>query len=82
MLLASCGHFNLAELPAPLQVEQPTICEEVLAHVEVPDDKPEDDAITAYLENRELLIVASSRIDLGRECIAKQRTDYAGKGSH
>jgi hypothetical protein len=81
MLLASCGHLNLADLPAPLKVDQPTVCEEVLAPVAVPDDKPEDDAIMAYLEHRELLIEASARIDLGRECIAKQRTDYAGKGS-
>jgi hypothetical protein len=81
MLLACCGHLQLADLPAPLAVEQPTICEEVLAHVDVPDDHPDDDAIKAYLEIREIAIVAAARVDLGRACIVKQRTDYAGKGS-
>jgi len=82
MLLASCGHLNLADLPAPLAVDQPTTCEEILAHVDVPDDKPDDDAIAAYLANRLVAIVAADRVDLGRECVAKQRTDYAAKGSN
>jgi len=82
MLLASCSHLNLAELPAPLAVDQPTTCGEILAHVDVPDDKPDDDAIAAYLANRLVAIIASARVDLGRECIVKQRTDYAGKGSN
>lgn len=82
MLLASCEHLRLAELPAPLRVEQPTTCEEVLAHVDVPGDHPDDDAIKAYLEIRQVAIVAAVRVDIGRECIVKQRTDYAGRGGH
>jgi hypothetical protein len=80
MLLASCNHVSLAELPAPLQVDQPTVCEEVLAHVEVPIHTADDDAISAYLEMTEVAINASERVDLGRECIRDQRLDYAGKG--
>lgn len=80
MLLASCGRINLAELPAPLQVEQPVTCEAILEPVAVPEDHPGDDAIAAYLENRLALIIAADRIDAGRDCIRDQRLGYAGKG--
>lgn len=80
MLLASCGHLSLADLPAPLKVDQPTVCEEVLAPIDVPEDHPDDDAIAAYLENRLDLIIAADRIDAGRDCIRDQRLGYAGKG--
>jgi hypothetical protein len=83
MLLASCAqHLSLAELPAPLQVAQPTVCEEILEPVAVPEDRPEDDAIKAYLANRAAAIVASAEVELGRACITQQRTDYAGTGGH
>ena len=83
MLLACCSaHLPLDSLPAPLSVDQPTVCEEILAPVPVPDDRPEDPAIPAYLENRKAAIVASAEVELGRECIKKQRTDYAGRGGH
>lgn len=82
LLLGCCNrHLPLDSLPAPLIVDQPTTCEEILAPVAVPDDQPEDDAIRAYLENRKAAIVASAEVDLGRECIKRQRQDYAGKGN-
>jgi hypothetical protein len=48
----------------------------------VPEAKPEDDAIKAFLENRAAAIVASAEIELGRECLVRQRQDYAGKESN
>lgn len=81
MLLCCCSrHLPLADLPAPLRVNQPGTCEEILQHVAVPDDQPGDDAIKAYLQNRAAAIVASAEVDLGRACLEKQRADYAGKG--
>lgn len=83
MLLASCGrHVSLADLPAPLKVEQPTVCEDVLAPIAVPEFGPEADAIEAYLAMEATAITASATVDLGRECIKRQRHDYAGKGSN
>jgi hypothetical protein len=83
MLLASCGrHVSLADLPAPLQVDQPSTCEEVLAPVPVPTFGPEADAIEAYLAMEATAITASAEVDLGRECIARQRQGYAGKGGN
>lgn len=80
MPLASCAGVNLNDLPAPLKVDQPQICEDVLAPIAVPDDSPEDDAIGAYLSNRLALINAADEVDAGRACLRDQRTGYAGKG--
>lgn len=77
MLLASCNRLQLENLPAPLEVGLPTTCEDILAPVPVPEARPEDDAIKAFLENRAAAIVASAEVDLGRECLVKQRNDYA-----
>jgi hypothetical protein len=49
--------------------------------VTVPHDRPEDDAIAAYLENRKAAVVASAQVELGRQCIQRQRQAYAGKGN-
>lgn len=81
MLLACCSRINLADLPAPLKVDQPTICEDVLTAPAIPPARPEDDAIGAFLENRAVAIVAVATIKAGRECIRDERQDYAGKGS-
>jgi hypothetical protein len=80
MLLACCSHRNLADLPAPLQVDLPTTCEDILAPVPVPVDSPDDDQLDAYFKNRAAAIVASATVDLGRNCLRDQRQDYAGKG--
>ena len=80
MLLASCGHLKLADLPAPLRVELPTTCEDILAKIDVPTFGPDDDAIEAYLTMEAVAIAATSEVDIGRECLVKQRGDYAGKG--
>lgn len=80
MPLASCSGVNLAELPAPMQVHQGETCEDVLAPIAVPDDRPEDDAIGAYLANRLALINAADEVDAGRACLRDQRKAYAGKG--
>lgn len=80
MPLASCAGVNLADLPAPLRVAQPQACEDVLAPIEVPEDRPGDDAIGAYLANRLALINAADEVDAGRDCIRDQRAGYAGKG--
>lgn len=83
LLLTSCGgRINLADLPAPLEVDQPTVCEDVLIAPTIPPARPEDDAIGAFLENRAVAIVAVATIKAGRECIRDQRQDYAGKGSN
>lgn len=80
MPLASCAGVNLADLPAPLKVDQPQACEDVLAPIEVPEDRSEDDAIGAYLANRLALINAADEVDAGRACLRDQRAGYAGKG--
>ena len=78
MLLACCSHN--ADFAAPLKVDQPTICEDVLTPPAIPAARPDDDAIAAFLENRAGLIVAVATIVAGRDCVRDQRQLYAGKG--
>ncbi len=81
MLLASCaGRLNLEDLPAPLKVALPTTCEGILQPVDVPAFGPDDDAIAAYLAMEATALGAAGEVDLARECLVKQRLDYAGKG--
>lgn len=46
----------------------------------MPTFGPDDDAIAAYLAMEAVAIGATGVIELGRECLIKQRGDYAGKG--
>lgn len=80
MLLGACRAHNPAELPAPLRVDQPEICEEILEPVDRPAFGPDDDAVEAYLQRDAATIVANERIKAGRACIRDQRQKYAGKG--
>lgn len=43
---------------------------------------PDDNAIEAYLAMEAVAIGATGVIELGRECLKKQREDYAGNGGH
>src|SRR4051794_2212887 len=81
LLLASCSSWRPGEdLPAPLAVDLPVICEELLDPPPLPPNRgPDGDAIAAYLENRETAVVAVATIVAGRDCIRDQRQLYAGK---
>lgn len=80
MLLASCGHLKLADLPAPLKVELPTTCEDILTAIELPAFGRDDDAIPAFLAMEAVAIGQAGIIELAHACLVKQREDYAGKG--
>jgi hypothetical protein len=77
MLLACCSHN--ADFAAPLAVDQPTVCEDVLTPPQIPAVGPDDDAIGAFLQNRAVAIVAVATIVAGRDCIRDQRQLYSGK---
>jgi hypothetical protein len=46
----------------------------------VPTFGPEDDAITAFLTIEAIAIGQAGVIELARQCLIKQRNDYAGRG--
>lgn len=48
----------------------------------MPTFGPDDDAIAAYLAMEAVAIAAAAEVDLARECLIKQRGDYAGRGGH
>src|SRR3569623_1199324 len=80
MLLASCGpnlHQRLADLAAPLRVDVPTTCEELLEQIPLPLFGPDDDARPAYVAMEAVAIEQSGVIELARECLRRQRLDYA-----
>jgi hypothetical protein len=79
MLLASCGP-RLAELAPPLQVEIPVTCEDLLEQIPLPAFAPEDDAIQAFLSVEAIVIEQHGVIELARQCLVRQRLDYAAKG--
>lgn len=84
MALALCGcasldRFRKSELPAPLKVSMPDICELILTPVAMPDVGPKDDARVAFMKDEAALIVANERINGGRACVQDMREDYAGK---
>lgn len=78
LLLSCCGR-RLADLPAPLRVDQPKICEEILREVARPTFGAEADAIGAFLQRDAATIEANERIKAGRACVRDQRQDYAGQ---
>jgi hypothetical protein len=79
MLLASCAP-RLAELVAPLRVDLPTTCEDLLERIPLPVFGPDDDAIQGFLQLEAIVIEQHGVIALARECLGRQRLDYAGKG--
>lgn len=78
MLLASCGP-RLADLAPPLRVNIPTTCEDLLEQIPLPALGPDDDAIQAFLWVEAIVIEQHGVIALARECLVRQRLDYAGK---
>lgn len=81
MLLAGCVH-DRESLPAPLRVELPEICEQILEPVDLAEFGPESDAVGAFLQRDAEAIVANERIKGGRACIRDQRQEYAGHGGN
>lgn len=84
MALALCGCAGLdkpfrKELPAPLKVALPDICELILTPVEMPAVGPKDDARVAFMKDEAALLVANERIKGGRACVRDMRQDYRGK---
>lgn len=80
MLLASCGPQHLVDLAPPLRVEIPTTCEDLLEQIPLPAFGPDDEAIPAFLWVEAIVIEQHGVIELARECLRRQRLDYAGKG--
>lgn len=82
MPLISCGPASrLHELAAPLRVDLPTTCEEILARLDLPKFGADHDAVEAFLTMEAVAMYAAAEIDLARECLVRQRLDYAGKGT-
>ena len=87
MILTLCGCASLnslrkQDLPAPLKVALPDICELILTPVDMPDVRPgRDDANVAFMKDEAALIVANERIKGGRACVHDMRQDYQGKGT-
>jgi hypothetical protein len=48
----------------------------------MPDVGPKDDARVAFVKDEAALITANERIVAGRDCIADERREYAGKGNN
>ncbi|UPJ55391.1 hypothetical protein [Bradyrhizobium sp. 192] len=80
MPLASCGP-RLAELAPALRVDVPLMCEDLLEQIALPAFGPDDDAIEAFLRLEAIMIEQHGVIELARECLRRQRLDYAGKGA-
>lgn len=85
MALSTCGcaslsSFRKEELPAPLKVVLPDICELILTPVDMPDvlGKPAD---VAFMRDEAALVVANERIKGGRACVRDMRQGYQGKGN-
>jgi hypothetical protein len=78
-LLISCGRTNLADLAPPLRVDQPTTCEDILAKLDLPKFGRDHDAVEAYLTMEAVAMYGAAQIELARECLVRQRLDYAGK---
>ncbi|MCK1402011.1 hypothetical protein IVB45_17590 [Bradyrhizobium sp. 4] len=81
-LLACCGPQHLADLAPPLRVEVPTTCEDLLEQIPLPAFGRDDDAVQAFLWLEAIVIEQHGVIALGRECLRRQRMDYAGKEKH
>lgn len=79
LLLGNCVH-TADTLPAPLRVDLPEICEQILEPVDLRAFGAEEDAIAAFLEAEAAAIVANERIKAGRACVREQRQQYAGRG--
>ena len=58
----------------------PTTCEEILTRIDLPAFGPEDDAVTAFLTMEAIAIGQAGVIELARQCLIKQRDNYAGRG--
>lgn len=76
LLLAACAD-DPNKLPAPLQVEIPDTCEQLLAQVPIPGG-PKDDARVVARQRRAALITANAEIGAGRNCMADVRQKYSG----
>jgi len=76
-VLWGCAGMH-ADLPAPLQVQVPDICERVLEPVGMPPVTPRDDARVAFMKDEAALITANERIKGGRACVQDMRSGYAG----
>jgi hypothetical protein len=80
-MLCGCAS-KFAELPPPLQVALPEICEKILEPVDMPDVGPDDDAHDAFVKDEAALIVANERIKAGKACVRDLRQEYAGHGDN
>ena len=79
LALSSCVR-RLDSVPAPLAVDLPDICEQILKPVPLPDIRPDDDARVAFMRDDAALLEANDRIVTGGNCLRDQRRGYGGKG--